>query len=312
MLSLEQANKKLMDLTPGLSQNARARLGNILKSQSKISQRDSFYDPLAEEYLAWLEARLAADHLGYLPKDQVNGIWGHSTTEALALLARTYGLKFDGSLNQTLMLALLDGQKSPKVLQSQPNSYQWLKARVLAAGGQWDEQAGYLNLIGIRGYLLPAGKVKNLPDIYNDTLFQAWRDWQGTEHVQAFVASTDPGRYYYRYRKLNPLGCAWLNPGQYRYQKGIHRDYPALVQAAAVSLSRIDESGQHQAQDPQQTGWFGINIHAGTGGADVYNASAGCQVIQSQGPQGWQWRKFWHQIMQASNQIFMYTLLEEN
>lgn len=308
---LAQAREKLLQLTKGMSPLARTQLLAVLAGESFIAQRDSFHDPLSEEYLGWLEARLASEHLGYLAKDQVNGLWGHSTTEALALVAQTYGLPFEGILNRELLLAVLDGQKSARQHQSTPNSYQWLQGLVRAAGGHWDDKPDYLNLIGIRGYLLPTGKLENIPDIYNDTLFQAWRDATGREHVQAFVASTDPGRYYYRYRKLNPHGCAWLQPGQYCYQRGIHMTYPALVQAAAVKLKRIGESGSPAAGDTSESGWFGINIHAGTGGPDVYNASAGCQVIQSYGPQGWQWQKFWSQVAGSPNRIFLYTLIDE-
>ncbi|HEY9844214.1 MAG TPA: hypothetical protein V6D23_27335 [Candidatus Obscuribacterales bacterium] len=301
---------KLQLLTPHLSIAAHARLLQVLAG-TPLTREETYLSQIAAECADWLEARLASEHLGYLAKDQANGVWGQSTTQALALVAQTYGLPFDGSLNQALLAAVLDGQKSPRTRPSAPNSYEWLKQGVQATGAKWDEQAGHINLIGIRGYLLPVGQVDNLPDIYNDTLFQAWVDSLGKERVQAFVASTDPGRYYYRYHKLNPRGCAWLKPGQYCYQRGMHRTYPALVQASDVTVYRIDASGQAKTGDYQQTGQFGIHIHAGTGGPDVYNASAGCQVIQSQGPQGWQWQKFWQRISQAANHLFLYTLLEE-
>ncbi|MGV3524225.1 MAG: hypothetical protein ACO1RX_08375 [Candidatus Sericytochromatia bacterium] len=309
LISLSAARQKLAQLAENLSRPARDRLFQILSGSAPLAARDSFYDQHAPEYMLWIENRLAAPHLGYLAADQVNGLWGQSTTEALALLARVYGLPFQGVLDQALLQALLDGQKSPQQITSKPNSYQWLRQGVQQAGHSWQDAPQQINLIGLRGYVVPTGQVQNLPDIYNDSLFVAWRNAQG-EQVQAFLASTDPGRYYYQIRHLNPLGCAWLNPGQYAYKKGIHGYYPALVQAGPVSVTRIGKTGLPRPENVQQSGWFGIHIHAGSGGSSIYNASAGCQVIQSAGPQGWQWQRFWQLIHGAQQSVFNYTLLD--
>lgn len=310
MISRKEAQHKLVQLAPRLSRPARARLLGILNDEARLEQRDTWYDREALDYVLWLEQRLAAKHLAYLAPDQVNGLWGQSTTEALAKLAQVYELDFDGALTASLLQALLDGQKSAKddsalVL----NNYASLRQQVLALGFHWDDREHYLNMIGLRGYIHPQGTVENLPDIYNDSLVLAWKDSSG-QQVLPFLASTDPGRYYYQMHRLNPLGCAWLKAGQYLYQRGIHRYYPALVQAGPVTVCRIDASGQPQAGDPEQTGWFGINIHAGTGGPQIYNASAGCQVIQSAGIRGWQWLRFWKQVSLAPNRTFYYTLIE--
>lgn len=315
MITLEQAKNKLDLLAPDLSPQSRGLFLSVLDGQKQISQRDTHYDTRAQEYIGWLEQRLASKHLRYLAEDQANGLWGQSTTDALALLARTYGLKFSGALDNQLLTAVLDGQKSPDVKQGKANTYEWLRDLVTGCGYRWDDGNGFVNLVGIRGYILPTGKVANVPDIYNDTIFVAYRDSSGSYAVP-FVASTDPGRYYYAMRRLNPQGCAYLMPGQHEYIKGRHitqsSNYPALnpKNDGWVPVYRIDKSGSVNANAIKtQARW--INIHAGTGGPTVYNASAGCQVIQSNGQSGWQWRKFWELISKAPNEIFCYTLLED-
>ena len=64
-----------------------------------------------------------------------------------------------------------------------------------------------------------------------------------------------------------------LKPGVWRYQKGKHKrnspfGYMAFVQAAPVTVVR-DQKGE-------DTGFFGINIHAGGIGT---TSSLGCQTV---------------------------------
>jgi len=125
-------------------------------------------------------------------------------------------------------------------------------------------------LVGIRGYYLDTmgEPAKNDRGIYDDAILLVSRE----AHI-AYNANCDPSAF-------RP-GIANLKAGIWQYRLGIHglskpvsRQYEALVQAAAVTVSR-DGRGD-------ETGWFGINIHRGS-----YNStsSLGCQTIY---PDQWQ------------------------
>ena len=83
-----------------------------------------------------------------------------------------------------------------------------------------------------------------------------------------FNANTDPSREL--------PGIATLKCGVWKYVRGVHglshpagpRRYPALVQAAPVTVTR--DGGK------EDTGMFGINIHHGSFGS---TSSEGCQTI---------------------------------
>lgn len=107
-------------------------------------------------------------------------------------------------------------------------------------------------LLAVRGYYKKLGSNKKANDIgiYDDGIFV----WSANGYM-AFNANTDPS--------IRRPGIATLKPGVWQYRLGTHnitkarsRQYPALVQAAPVTVKR-----QGKGED---TGWFGINIHRGS------------------------------------------------
>lgn len=120
-------------------------------------------------------------------------------------------------------------------------------------------------LVGIRGFFKKefGNPDKNDVGFYDDAIFLCYPDG-----FNGFNANVDPS-------KLDP-GIATLKPGCYLYKLGTHglskppeQRYEALVQAQPVTVVR----GQGF---PDDTGYFGINIHKG--GFNT-TASAGCQTI---------------------------------
>jgi hypothetical protein len=152
-----------------------------------------------------------------------------------------------------------------------------------------------LNILGIRGAERVSDTsvrfVENVPDRYNDSIVLF-----GTT-LRVFRASVDPGAHYTA-NPLNPQGCANLKNGSYLYVKGLHRNsYQALRQAAGadgqVTVWRDrDEDHQRDADEIEQTGHFGINIHAGGTSDRVGRNSAGCQVIWGGRGRGSPWLAF--------------------
>ncbi len=148
-------------------------------------------------------------------------------------------------------------------------------------------------------------RTTNVPDRYNDTIITVVGDT-----VRVYPATVDPGKTY----TMSPLdrdGCAHLMNGQYRYQPGTHKGHPAFVQAASVKIWRdANKDHRRSGSDIVETGWFGINIHAGGIRDEVGPWSAGCQVIWG-GWGGAPWTSF-HAAVQAgrTKPTFAYTLAD--
>jgi lysozyme len=119
-------------------------------------------------------------------------------------------------------------------------------------------------LLGVRGYYKQMGRnpLGNDIDIYDDALFL----WSESGYM-SFNANTDPS--------ITRPRVATLKSGIWQYRLGTHnitkaksQQYPALVQAAPVTVVR------HGAGE--DTGWFGINIHRGS---RTTTSSLGCVTI---------------------------------
>ncbi|SFL86621.1 peptidoglycan-binding protein [Variovorax sp. OV329] len=102
----------------------------------------------------------------------------------------------------------------------------------------------------------------------------------------AWEATTEPGTFYVKTKKLNVEGAAHIVAGQYKaWSVGIHKAntpsaHEALVQTENLRISRDKDENFDPAGDKIFTGMFGINQHWGFDFArdDVRSASAGCLV----------------------------------
>jgi hypothetical protein len=119
-------------------------------------------------------------------------------------------------------------------------------------------------ILGVRGYYKSMGPNSKANDIniYDDALFV----WSANGYM-TFNANTDPS--------IRRPRVAKLKAGIWHYRLGIHNitkakkhQYPALVQAAPVTVVRQDAG--------EDTGWFGINIHRG---GRSTTASLGCVTL---------------------------------
>ncbi len=183
-----------------------------------------------------------------------------------------------------------------------------------ALGYQHDATPGVCNIVGVRG-AEPANTpeacqlVTNRPNAYNDTIVLFGQRVNGQDYCECFRGTVDPGRTW----TLNPTnhkGCAHLVNGQYRYQFGIHKGHQALTQAAKVKVWR-DQNKNYikDGKDGVETGWFGINIHAGGKAPQVNSWSAGCQVLHG-GWAGKQWTTFMRELKAGPKDQFWYSLVD--
>lgn len=188
-----------------------------------------------------------------------------------------------------------------------------LKSLLTGLGYSWVD--GRVNVVGIRAaepddrsnpQHAAITRTKNSPDRYNDTLAVVAPDGR----VTVYPATVDPGRTWTQ-APMNPQGCANLLNGQYKYEQGIHKGHKAFVQAGAVRVWRDkNRDFARNGRDIVDTGWFGINLHAGGLSERVGPFSAGCQVIWG-GWGGAPWKSFYRSVSTAPNSPwFHYTLLD--
>lgn len=146
------------------------------------------------------------------------------------------------------------------------------------AGGEWGE----VNLFGLRN------EASQESDLFNDFIGICSGDI-----IKVYAGTTDPGAWW----TLHPVtasgvtGAAHLCEGFHKnaWRVGVHAQgtpfaHEALVQTGnKVKIWRdLKNNFTHDDGDPEQSGYFGINIHRA--GLDdptkIGKYSAGCQVVR--------------------------------
>jgi hypothetical protein len=171
-----------------------------------------------------------------------------------------------------------------------------------------------LNIVGVRNN---SGDASKFDDFLN-VLYKIENQWV----CDVYPATTEPGVNILR-RPLKSVahkGTAILVPDQYRstYKIDTHggkKAYTALCQREGkVRVVRDnDRDTKPDYHNPEEEGWFGINIHKHWGSDARVNTggvSAGCQVFQSS--------KDFYEFMETCQESadkwgnsFTYTLIEE-
>lgn len=171
-----------------------------------------------------------------------------------------------------------------------------------------------LNIVGVRN---DSGDASRFDDFLN-VLYKIDGEWV----CDIYPATTEPGTSILKrpIESVRHKGTAILVPDQYRstYRIGTHggkKKYTALVQRGGQVRVWRDNNRDSKPDyhNPEEEGWFGINIHKHWGSDARLNTggvSAGCQVFQSS--------KDFYEFMdtcQASadkwGNSFTYTLVEE-
>jgi hypothetical protein len=206
----------------------------------------------------------------------------------------------------------------------QPQSYQSLKAAVLAKGHKWFGVGAFnLNIIGVRNSA-------NTANEFDDTMFVAYVDDKGNEVVKSYTFTSDPGETYLK----NPLskdGAAIMCVGQYlsAFQIGFHhpdkqppRKHLCLRQILPIKYVRDnDKDGKADYKlfdNPKNiiSGVFNTNIHRAD---SSWKASmkrtfrinpygAGCQVFEYAD----NFEEFMNLVLKSASihgNIFSYTLM---
>jgi len=218
-----------------------------------------------------------------------DGDFGPVSHWALDEFLKKVGMPAKGSLDKTVAQALL----SPAIGTLFPlNPAPTLAGRIAAAfqrKGWWiTRHPDCINIIYVEG-LDPDGTTNNdEPNVFNDLRLLLRINRSGNPEISgSWVATSEPGTYFTKIRKLDPRGAARIAFGQYKsWAVGMHpRGSPkvaheALVQVKDVTVCRDLNEDFERSDDATFVGLFGINQHWGYDKAkgDVGNASAGCLV----------------------------------
>ncbi len=144
-----------------------------------------------------------------------------------------------------------------------------------------------VNIVYVEGSELDGTANANVPNQFNDVraILRVAPQTGVPEIVQAWEATTEPGRFYTEVKLENPGGAARIGFGQYKsWAVGMHGAgngaHEALVQVDDVTVYRDANRDYKRAGDLPDTGMFGINQHWGYDlpRTDIQNASAGCLV----------------------------------
>jgi hypothetical protein len=138
-----------------------------------------------------------------------------------------------------------------------------------------------LNLFAVRN-------AKQVPNLFNDVLYIAYRDERNTERLEATLCTTVPG-VPFLLRPINPAGAAAIAEGQYRglWKPGYFRGRWALLQVGKVRAYRdnnfdgkFDFDASTITTYGAEAGFFLHETYRGAMPAYVENSSAGCIVPQ--------------------------------
>ncbi|MEN6642105.1 MAG: peptidoglycan-binding domain-containing protein [Armatimonadia bacterium] len=184
--------------------------------------------------------------------------------------------------------------------------------------------AGTAQLVCLRGCMVnedgslsAKGDPGVYTDHYDDTMIVFGQKANGAPYLETFKASAKPGLAWIRspqYASANQ-GCPTVQPGQYRYVRGLHRGHQAMRQASGSPVCVIrdlDDDAQLEVTDrvdyPMYTG---VNIHAGGSSSRVGLNSSGCQVIWG-GWGGKPWSTFHKLIYQVAKaqSVFHYMVAD--
>jgi lysozyme len=179
----------------------------------------------------------------------------------------------------------------------------WLQPLIKYAKKQPNWKNDKCILIGVRGYYRDTMGVKDKNDrrIYDDAAF--WVDLE-TGVIASWNFNVDPNGYRKGKGFGRGKGMASLEPGLWRYKKGMHngsKPHMGFRQAAEVTVMRDGRP------DYPDTGMFGINIHSGH---DSSTSSLGCQTAPAS--QFYDFRAYGYKLLSKYGQEknFPYLLVE--
>lgn len=234
--------------------------------------------------------RQIQDRLGMigLLDPPTDGSFGPVSLWATGQFLRKIGLAVKTAIDATTAKALLSGEAVTLFPLRTPRSLAGRIVRAMQARGHWIcRQPECINIVYVEGMDLDGTPNVDAPNQFNDLRLAVRINQAGNpEIVEAWEATTEPGKHYTLIEKLDPHGAARIAFGQYKsWSVGTHMAgrpsaHEALVQTAPIRVHRDLNADFERTGDVVFEGLFGINQHWGSDlpKSDIGRASAGCLV----------------------------------
>jgi len=177
---------------------------------------------------------------------------------------------------------------------------------------------GTVQLVMLRGCRATDKDLRVQPtkrDQYSDVLVAYGLKGNGDPFLATFRASARPGAYWVDHPSYTEArGCPTLQPGQYLYQRGLHKGRKAMVQAGRVVVWRdADDDWQLDLEEALRPDYSAtaINIHAGGTNISIGIWSSGCQIVWG-GWGGTPWLTFRDLVYRVASEqkLFSYTVID--
>lgn len=193
--------------------------------------------------------------------------------ERLDLMNETSNKRFTDTEGNKLRL--------PKSKDTPETHYQFLRSLVQARHGLWSDQAGVMNLVGLRRVIDAARKTA-----YNDTVAVCWQDAQGQKHCELHIATTEPGNRKSS-RELLPQTLTVV-PGFHNVRQPGGRTHNVMKEGSDQAVKR----GFNDEKPTWCPGDSTMNFHQG-GNNFTYPGRPGRIPANTPFSQFWKWRRTW-------------------
>jgi hypothetical protein len=216
-----------------------------------------------------------------------DGLFGPVSHWALSQLLKQIDAADSAAIDAPIARALTE--KSSELFPL--NETNTLAGRIAAAmtrEGHWlNRHPDCVNIVYIEGMDADGTVNSDAPNEFNDLRLLLKVTRAGNPQiVDAWEATSEPGRHFTSIAKIDPRGAARIAFGQYKaWSVGVHMRgrksaHEALVQSADIRVHRDLNEDFERDGDAVFTGLFGINQHWGFDlpKKDIGNASAGCLV----------------------------------
>jgi hypothetical protein len=232
-----------------------------------------------------VQERLAVAGLLDPPAD---GSFGPVSLWAIAQFLKKIGTPTKTTLDAEVAEALLADDVSGLFPVQTPDTLAGRIVRAMQTNGHWiGRHPDCVNIVYVEG-IDPDGTANiDAPNVFNDLRMVLRINRAGNpEIVDAWEATSEPGRFFTVVKKEDPRGAARIAFGQYKaWSVGTHMlgrpsAHEALVQTAPIEVFRDLNEDFERTGDQVFKGLFGINQHWGFDlpKSDIGRASAGCLV----------------------------------
>lgn len=258
------------------------KLQDIVERKTSIARPMIGGDPALSKQI---QKRLG--ELGLLDPP-VDGQFGPASQWALSQFLSLSGFpenaKIDAAIARELLKADID-EFLPIKLKNNPASA--LVSAALEEGFWLSRHPDCINILYVEGMDTDGTPNDDAPNVFNDVRVVLRITRSGNPQIEGvWEATTEPGAFYTRVKKLDPRGAARIALGQYKawtvgtHMAGRPSGHEALVQVANITVHRDMNEDFQRDEDLTFTGVFGINQHCGYDlpKGDIGRASAGCLV----------------------------------